>query len=144
MEKPTYTKLGNLIGDQFTVIEAKGYTWKRWNQEAKRFEISEQYADGFRKIYSIVTDKGILDLGSGQLSTLLEAVYYKGQADINGKTFKVKSNGKSGMDIRYFFNVVSNAPLPQTKVIDTILTEDDTDEAEDDIDEAISLDSIPF
>jgi hypothetical protein len=140
MEKPQYTKLSSLVGDTFTIQDAKGYTWKRWNQEAKRFEISEQWQEGFRKIYTIITDKGSLDLGSGQLSTLLEAVYYKGQADINGKTFSVKSNGKSGMDIRYFFNVVrepKKAPLPQKEVFDTILTEND-------IDEPINLDDIPF
>jgi hypothetical protein len=142
MEKTTYTKLSSLVGDQFTILEAKGYTFKRWNDEAKRFEISETYQDGFRKIYSIVTDKGTLDLGSGQLSTLLEAVYYKGQANINGKTFKVKSNGKSGMDIRYFFNVVRDskpAPLPQKEVLDTVMTAEEFDEAK-----PIDYSEIPF
>lgn len=139
MEKPTYTKLSNLVGDQFTILEAKGYVWKRWNDEAKRFETSEQYEEGFRKIYSIKTDKGILDLGSGQLSTLLEATYYKGVADINNKTFKVKSNGKSGMDIRYFFNLVKTAPLPSREALDTILTADEIDEAE-----PIDYSGIPF
>jgi hypothetical protein len=146
MEKnrPTYTKLSALVGDKFTIQEARGYTWKRWNQEAKRFEISEQYAEGFKKTYSIVTDKGILDLGSGQLSTLLEAVYWKGTADINGKTFSVKSNGETGMNIRYYFNVVrptKPAPMPQAEIFEDTLSDDDTDEWEK-VD--VDLSDVPF
>lgn len=105
MERQTYTKLSNLVNDEFTVVEAGGWTFKRWNNEARRMEVSEQYQEGFRKMYTIKTDKGTLDLGSGQLGNLLEIAYYKGTADINGKTFAVKSNGKTGMDIRYFFNL---------------------------------------
>jgi hypothetical protein len=40
------------------------------------------------------------------MATLLEAVCNKGEADINNKIFEVKSNGKTGIDIRYFFNPV--------------------------------------
>lgn len=104
--KPTYTKLSDLVGGTFTVQKAYGFTWKRWNNEAKRMEISETYAEGFRKIYTLETDKGKLDLGSGQLGNLLEITYKNGAADVNDKTFAVKSNGKTGMDIRYFFSVV--------------------------------------
>lgn len=138
MEKTTYTKLSNLVDDQFTVIEAYGYTWKKWNAEAYRMEMSETWQEGFRKIYGVKTDKGTLDLGSGQLASLLETTYYKGEANIKNKTFKVKSNGKSGMDIRYFFNVVKNQPLKQA---DVILTAKDIDEPEG---EPVDLSKIPF
>ena len=103
--KITYTRLGDLVGDSFTVEDAGGYTFKRWNAEAKRMETSEKYQEGFRKMYTVDTDKGRMDLGSGQLGQLLELTYSKGQANITGRTFSVKSNGKTGMDIRYFFSV---------------------------------------
>jgi len=103
--KINYTKLAALVGAEFTVEKAGGYTFKRWNNEARRMEISEQNQEGFRKLYTVDTDKGRMDLGAGQLGNLLEIAYDKGVADINGKTFLVKSNGKSGMDIRYFFNL---------------------------------------
>jgi hypothetical protein len=150
--KTSYTKLSALVDDEFTVLEAKGYTWKRWNQEAKRFEISEQYAEGFKKTYTIVTDKGLLDLGSGQLSTLLEAVYYQGKADIIGKRFAVKSNmtpeefnnasKEDKMKIRYFFNVKREskpAPMPLKKVEDVAMTADEYDEQPE-----IDFSEIPF
>jgi hypothetical protein len=134
MEKKTYTKLGNLINDSFTVTKAWGYQWKMYDPASKRMLISEKYEQGYRKIYSIDTDKGTLDLGAGQLSSLLEAVYKNGVADINGKTFKVKSNGKEGMDIRYYFSVDWNAPLKP-----------DTQDAVHEVDDgAINLDDIGF
>jgi len=104
--KITYTKLSSLVGDTFTVEKAGGFQWKRWDNESKKMLISEQYQEGFQKKYTIDTDKGRLDLGSGQLSSLLEGFYSKGVSDINGKTFSVKSNGKTGMDIRYYLNPV--------------------------------------
>lgn len=148
MEKVNYTKLSNLVGDEFTVEKAGGFSWKRWNQEAKRMEVSEQYQEGFRKLYTIDTDKGRMDLGAGQLGNLLEIAYSKGVADINGKTFTVKSNGKSGMDIRYFFNIKREAQgegdgykkfveAKKQLTKDTIL--DDIEDGEE-----VSLDEIPF
>lgn len=98
-----WVKLSQLVDSTFTVEDAGSYTWKKWNAEAKRMETSEKWKEGFRKMYSIKTDKGTLDLGSGQLSSLLESVYYKGSSNIVGKTFSVSSNGKTGLDIRYFF-----------------------------------------
>lgn len=148
MEKTTYTKLSALIGDEFTITQAGGYTFKRWNPDAKRMETSEQYQDGFRKMYTIDTDKGRMDLGAGQLGNLLEIAYSKGVADINGKTFSVKSNGKSGMDIRYFFNLKRTEradgdgfkkfqQMKQQMKNETIL--EDIDEGEE-----IDMSEIPF
>jgi hypothetical protein len=137
MEKKTYTKLSELVDNTFTVTKAWGYQFKLWDNESKRMLVSEKYEQGYRKIYNLDTDKGSLDLGSGQLSSLLEAVYKNGTADINGVTFKVKSNGKSGMDIRYYFNVDRDAkPQPPTTNQDTVYDMPD--------EEVISLDSIPF
>lgn len=106
MDNKQYTKLSALVGKEFTVLKAGGYTWKKWDNEARKMLVSERFEQGFRKIYSVETDKGFLDVGPGQMSTLLEATYKNGKADINNVTFSVKSNGKTGMDIRYYFNVV--------------------------------------
>lgn len=103
-EKRTYVKLKDLVDSRFTVTEAYGYQWKKWDPEANRMLVEEKYTDGYQKRYSLVTDKGGLEVGSGQLANLLEAVYSKGKADLVNRTFNVKSNGKSGMDIRYYFN----------------------------------------
>lgn len=111
MNEKKFTKLSELVDNDFTVERAYGYQFKMWDATAKRMLVSETYEQGYRKIYSLDTDKGKLDLGSGQLSSLLEATYKNGKADINGVTFHVKSNGKTGMDIRYYFNKVRDAEI---------------------------------
>jgi hypothetical protein len=136
MEK-TFTKLSALVDDTFTVLKSDGYTFKKWDNEQRKMLTSDQWQEGYKKTYTLETDKGILDVGSGQLGNLLEAVFYNGEAKMIGTTYEVKSNGKTGMEIRYFFNVkkqdIQEHPKdePQDEVPETI---------EDDID----LSSIPF
>lgn len=114
-----YTKLSNLVDDTFTVKRVLGYKFKQWDNENKRMIVSEVEQKGFRKLYQVETDKGLLDLGTGQMGNLLEAVFQDGLADINLRTFEVKSNGKAGMDIRYFFNPLPEAtPLPDKELND--------------------------
>lgn len=129
-EKKTYTTLKALVDDQFTVTKAWGYTWKKWDANENKMLMSDEWQEGYQKKYQLDTDKGTLDLGSGQLSSLLEAVYKDGKADINGRTFKVKSNGKQGLDIRYWFSAVK--------------TEPQGDVAPTDVTEEVDLSSIPW
>ena len=105
-EKKTDTKLLNLVDDQFTIEKAWGYTWKKWDAQENKMLMSDEWQEGYAKKYQVDTNKGTLDLGSGQLASLLEAGYKDGKADLTGRTFKVKSNGKTGTDIRYYFNAV--------------------------------------
>lgn len=139
MSEKQYTKLSALVDDKFTITEAYGFTWKKWDDVNKKMLMSDNYEEGYRKVYAVNTDKGVLDLGSGQLGNLLEAVYYKGEANLINKTFQVKSNGKTGMDIRYYFNVARSADpkLTQNKVIETVL-EDIPDG------ERVNIADIPF
>lgn len=114
MEPIKYTKLKDLIDGQFTVEGVGRYTYKMWSEGEKRFVASETPQEGFRKVYPVETDKGKLDLGAGQIGALLEAVLKDGEASLVGKTFGVKSNGKSGIDVRYYFNPVAPVAKDQT------------------------------
>lgn len=129
--KPQYTKLSALVGDTFTVEKAYGFTWKKFDPESKRMLISETYEEGYRKVYSLDTDKGKLDVSGSQLGNLLEGTYKNGEANIIGRTFAVKSNGKTGIDIRYFLNLAKEQPKPVEEVFE-------------DTEEPIDMDSIPF
>lgn len=111
-----YTKLSALVGDIFTIEKVWGYNWKKYDPEQNKMLVAERFEPGYRKVYEVDTDKGKLDLGSGQLGTLLETVFKEGKADLNDKTFEVKSNGKTGMDIRYFFNEVKTDKLPDAEL----------------------------
>lgn len=104
---PEFTKLSNLIGESITVQSVPSFAWKYWDNQNKKMLTSDNYQQGYRKLYQVVTDRGQLDLGTGQLGSLLEAVFDKGKADLIGKTFYIKSNGKTGIDIRYYFSEVT-------------------------------------
>jgi len=105
-----YTKLSNLVDDTFTVEKVFGYKFKKWDNESRKMLVSDSWEKDYRKMYSLETDKGALDLSASQMGNLLESVTRDGRADINGRTFQVKSNGKTGMDIRYYLNATKDAP----------------------------------
>lgn len=114
-----YIKLSGLIDQQFTVTKVWGYKWKMFDQGTKKMVSDDKWFQGGRKVYEVDTDKGKLDLGAGQIGTLLETVFKNGTADLNGKTFSVKSNGKTGMDIRYYFDEVKTQTNPLDEILDT-------------------------
>ena len=104
-----FTKLSALVGEEILIKTVSGYKFKKWDDATKKMLVSDNYKEGYRKLYQVETDKGLMDLGSGQLGSLLEAVFDKGKADLIGRTFYIKSNGKQGLDIRYYFNPVEPA-----------------------------------
>lgn len=133
-----YTILSALVDDTFTVLSSKGYSFKRWDYDERKMLVSDQWQEGYKKTYTLETDKGTLDVGSGQLGNLLEAVFYNGEAKMIGTTYEVKSNGKTGMEIRYFFNVKKqDLPEPQESPKDE--PQDEPNFLDDDI-----IDNIPF
>lgn len=101
-----YTKLSNLIDGSFTVEKIWGYKFKMFDQDTKKMVSDDKWFRGARKVYEVDTDKGKMDLGQGQIGTLLETVMRDGISELYGKTFSVKSNGETGIDIRYFFDEV--------------------------------------
>jgi hypothetical protein len=129
-----YTKLSNLVNGTFTITNFNGYKWKMWDSAEKKMLVSDVWQKDYRKVYSVETDKGLLDLSASQVGVLLETVVRNGVSDLNNQTFQVKSNGKTGMEIRYFFNVVrDSAPIKDEKIVEEIKDIDD-----------INLDDIVF
>jgi len=130
-----YLKLSELVNEEdntFTVLKSFGYKWKKWDNESKKMLVSDDYQEGYRKIYALETDKGELGVGPGQLGNLLEPVFKNGEANLIGQKYAVKSNGKSGMEIRYFFNPVRIKEAP--KEVDEVFNET----------EPVDLNDIPF
>ena len=105
-----FTKLSELVDNTFTVEKIWGYKFKMWDNESKKMLVSETYEKGYRKIYSVDTSEGSLDLSASQLGQMLESVFKNGSSEITGRTFLVKSNGKTGMDIRYYINPTKDQP----------------------------------
>lgn len=107
-----YIKLSDLVGKTMTIQKVWGFKFKMWDQPTSKMIVEDRWFKGARKVYEVDTDKGKLDLGQGQMATILEVVSDKGVADVTGKTIEVKSNGQTGKDIRYFFNEVKEPILP--------------------------------
>ena len=126
MNGKKFTKLKDLVDDTFTVERVWGYKWKAWDNDNKRMLVSDTYEKGYRKIYSVSTSEGSLDLSASQMGQMLESVSKDGSSDVVGRSFEVKSNGKDGIDIRYYINPVRESYQPR------------------DDDEAMDLGEIPF
>lgn len=139
--KNQFTKLSQLIDKEFTIESVGGYKFKRWDGDNRKMLTLDHWEEGYRKIYPIETDKGKLDLGTGQIGNLLEAVMWHGESHLIGKTFKVKSNGKTGMEIRYFFNPVREEK-PEPKPVEK--QEEDVVDMSDIGDEPMDTSGIPF
>lgn len=94
----------------FTIEKVWGYKFKKWDEQNKKMLVSDSWMEGYSKRWDIDTDKGKLDLSNQQFAQILTSCFdNKSQiSSIAGKTFTVKTNGKSGMDIRYFINLARN------------------------------------
>lgn len=134
-----YVKLSELVNGTFEVQKVWGYHFEKWDDNEKKMIKQDRYFDGAKKKYNVDTDKGKLTLSDWQHNTLLGVVAYQGKADINGRIFRVKSNGKTGMEIRYYFDVVEDREKRQVpEAVQDILIGDD------EVDEPVDLSDIPF
>lgn len=155
MEERKYTKLSELVGSEFTIQKDNGYKWKMWDNGTKKMIAQDEWFSGARKVYTFDTDKGTLYLSESQLGQLLSKVYYNGSAVIDNATFEVGSNGKTGMEIRYWFNVKKSSQVSSQTATETISQTNETsephtapDQPKSDepnfMDNDINLDDIPF
>jgi len=100
-----YTKLSDLVNSSFTIEDYNGFSWKKWDNENKKMLISKAFEKDYRKVYTFTTNRGVLDLGKGQVGELLVKLFDQKKSGLKNRTFFVESNGKKGMDIRYFFKL---------------------------------------
>lgn len=103
MEKK-FVKMSELVGSQFTVDSVGKFAYKKWDNDEKKMLLSETWQLGYQKVYPVNTDRGTVDMSATKMGEMLESVSRDGQSTIVGRTFNVKSNGKTGMEIRYFLN----------------------------------------
>lgn len=141
MNDKKYTKLKDLVGDEFTVEKVWGFKWKMWLPAENRMHVADTYEDGHRKMWGVDTDKGELDVSDWQFGNMLASVFQGDSAELVGKTFSVKSNGKEGKEIRYFINPVYKkqvAQKPTRQVKEPTFVDIEPD------DEPVDLSAIPF
>lgn len=101
-----FVKLSAL--DTFELKFLKDQSYKKWDDVQKRMDVSDNWFQGSHKVYTVETDQGTLDLTEDQLSKILVAAFNPAAmtSSIQGKRYKVRTNGKTGIEIRYFFGLV--------------------------------------
>lgn len=146
-----YTKLGDLDGQTFTIDEAYGFQFKKWDAEARRMLTSDRWEDGFRKIYTVSSNKGKFDLSAPQMKDLLESTYSKGTANIVGKSFTVKKVIGQNDIPKYYFKLVKEArqeapawEAQRAKVDAKRVEQAGLDVAPTDVPDEVDLSDIPF
>lgn len=137
-----YLKLSQI--EYFTVKAYKGYVWKKWDEVNKKMLTAERYSEGFSKKHIVETVEGkFLDVSNDQMGQMLIAsLGTDGMSSVIGQMYNVKTNGKTGMDIRYFINKFY-PHAPSTPMIDRAVQAQGV-EKKDDHYPTIDESSIPF
>lgn len=106
----------------FTVEKVWGFKFKMWDKEQNKMLVSDSWMKGFTKKWDVDTKQGKLDLSDSQFAQMLSSCFdsKSGTSSPVGKTFSVKTNGKTGMDIRYYINLVRDAEQPSQAVEEEI------------------------
>lgn len=110
-----YIKLADLSGYRFKVLEMQGYLWKRFNEETKKYETSDKAEPGYQKKYTVLIKsdfKGTpedykVEMSASQVGTMLEQCLVGENASIKDTYWNLKTNGKTGIEVRYWFNRIS-------------------------------------
>jgi hypothetical protein len=110
-----YVKLSALVDSEFTINKVNGYKYQAWDAQNNRMISEDDWFKDSKKVYAVDTDKGQLNLSESQLGTIFVKIQHAGQSDVNGCTVAVKSNGKSGIDIRYYLNPQKVQPSQQSE-----------------------------
>lgn len=100
----THIKLADI--QEFTVKSVGRSFWQFWDAANKKMLTSDNYQKDYSLKWNVETDLGQLTLSKDQLSQMLVGVVREGKADIIGKKFSVKTNGKEGKEIRYFLSPI--------------------------------------
>lgn len=111
---PNYVALKNT--PNFTIKNYKGFSFKKWDAEAKKMLTSSTYQEGYRKMYSFELENGdILELSKDQTGQCLVSALEAG-VPAKGSSFYAKDNGKQGLDKRWFINLKRDIGREEPKV----------------------------
>jgi len=104
-----YLKLMDLVERQFKFKCVKGYHYQCWVESEKKFLKSDTPQKGYTRKWQIevATKEGIntVDVSDDFLSKVLLDAFAKG-CGIENQIIYLKTNGKTGMEIRYFPNIL--------------------------------------
>lgn len=95
------------------IIKAQYFMWDAVQNKPQR---SDTWFEGGKKQFVLATDKGQMSVSQGQFSQILLAAFDGTTSEPVGKTFTVKTNGKQGLDLRYFIDLKKTS-TPQVEQV---------------------------
>lgn len=104
MSEVKYAKIGSV--SEFTILKPVKSYWFKWDAANKKALKSEKWEAGYTQKFDIDTDMGIISFSRDQLQQMFFAARKGLTSDINHKRFGVKTNGKQGIEVRYFLNLI--------------------------------------
>lgn len=92
----------------FQVKSYKGKNWVFWNATEKKMLKSDTWVKDYKAQYQFELQNGdILSLSKDQTGQLLVNALEVGKP-LSGLSFEAKTNGKTGLDTRWFINLVKS------------------------------------
>ena len=89
---------------RFNVVSVSKPFWKMFDTQTGKFLTLDQPCKGYSKKYRIESDLFQFEVSASNLGDMLEQCFSTGKK-LLGATFNLKNNGKTGIEIRYFFNI---------------------------------------
>jgi hypothetical protein len=115
----SFKKLSDLTDKQFRLNSVIGYHYQCWNEVEKKFVKSDSPQKGFSRKWQIeITDKdgkNTVDVSDDFLSKVLLDAFSK-KCGIENQIIYLKTNGKTGMEIRYFPNILLVKEQPEPEI----------------------------
>lgn len=136
--------MSDLVGDSITIESVGQFKYKKWDSETRKMLVSDSWQRDYQKVYQVVTNRGTLDMAASKIGEMLESVSQEGQSSIIGRSFSVKSNGKTGIDIRYYINPERSDMTGDGYKKAQEVFSDIKSRTEDDDFEPIRMEDIPF
>lgn len=112
---PKYVNLKDL--KTMTPVKFVKKFWRRFDEATNKFEMSDDYKEGYSIRYQLeLDDQSSLSISQDQFGQMLVATFSGDKSVINGHTFSVKTNGKTGKDIRYFINLAQKQQVDPEEI----------------------------
>jgi len=93
-----------LDGMNFTLKSYNKKIFSRFNKETNKFETSPTWIKGYQPKYIFEAEDCMLSLSKDQLGQILVGCFEE-KNDWKDTKFYVKTNGKTGLEVRYYINV---------------------------------------
>jgi hypothetical protein len=85
--------------------------YQAWDQVNNKSLKSDVWQDGYKAKFLFEGDDFLIDLSQDNVNQMLGACLKPdGTSSVLEKSFEVKTNGKTGMEIRYYFNLMKDKP----------------------------------